>query len=340
MKARICALAALSAGLVCATAARSTPQRAIGPQRTGTIAFIRFENTNNPGGPLFLIRPDGSGLHALTPRRTTVREYAWSPDGRSIAYVDQRWSLWLVHPDGTGRSLLLPGSRLSTTSLSWSPDGKTIAIASPGPDTRQFDYCKAPATLYLVPTSGARPKALPVRGIAGCYIAWSPQGDEIAYWGRSGTSVIHPDGTGRRRVPHASGGAQWSADGRKLLFEIPNSYRSEFAVAAVNGTHFHVVMTHAYDGVLPGWSPEGHRIMYGIHNWIYVIDANGRDNRRVISGSPRKVNSVAWSPDGSSIVYEDDRTGHGDIYVVGMDGRGQVQLTNTPANDIDPSWAP
>ena len=64
----------------------------------------------------------------------TVWSYAWSPDGRLIAYIDQRLSVWLVRPDGTGRRMLLPSWRLRGFGLSWSPDGKNIVIVSPGPN--------------------------------------------------------------------------------------------------------------------------------------------------------------------------------------------------------------
>ena len=335
MKVGICALAALTAaGLLFATAAGSTPRGATAPQRAGTIAFIRFENKDDPGGPLLVIRPDGSGLRTVTPPRTTVREYAWSPDGRSIAYVDQRSSLWLLHRDGTGRRLLLPGSRLATASLSWSPDGKTIAIAS----GEHGGDCPDPGKIYLVPTSGARPKSLPARRVAPCYVAWSPRGNEIAYIGSNGTFVIHPDGTGRHRVPHVGLFAQWSADGRQLVFDHGSNWRNEsIAVVDADGTHFHIVTTHAESGSTV-WSPQGHRILYARANGkgIYMVDANVRINRRVTGDSP---SGDAWSPDGASIVYGTGRTGNGDLYVVGVDGSDMVRLTNTPGDDEEPSWA-
>ena len=55
--------------------------------------------------------------------------------------------------------------------------------------------------------------------------------------------------------------------------------------------------------------------------------------------SPPQTESpaLAWSPDGGSVVYDagDDNA---DLYVVGVDGRGRVRLTNTPDGEVAPSW--
>jgi TolB protein len=45
-------------------------------------------------------------------------------------------------------------------------------------------------------------------------------------------------------------------------------------------------------------------------------------------------------PDGRSIAYETDRTGNGDIYLIGADGHNKVQLRSSTASDTDPSWQP
>jgi len=101
-------------------------------RRAGMIAFLREAPGSSVSG-VFVVRADGKGLRRLTPPDTSVFIYKWSPDGKLIAYIDERTlSLWLVRPDGTGRRPLVPTSRLSSVDLSWSPDGKDIAIVSPG----------------------------------------------------------------------------------------------------------------------------------------------------------------------------------------------------------------
>jgi TolB protein len=346
----------LIALLVCAAVALSTSSAASPvavTHRTGTIAFIRMANDRVFGGSLFVVRPDGSGLRRVTPLSTRwVYSYAWSPNGRLIAYIDRRLSLWLVRPDGTGRTLLLPASQLSSTSLSWSPDGKQIAIASPGAGVKSASCL---TMLYVVPVDGGQPLSLDTK--AGCDVAWSPRGDEIAYDGGGGVSAIRPDGTGRRQISSSGGEPQWSADGTQLAFKVAirlknggtDRYRA-FATVGADEKHFHVVTRHAYNEYGVAWSPQGRRILYGraispslyrFHSQgIYVIDPNSRNNHRVTRDSPPQAGwgALAWSPDGGSIVYDTGTYKNTDLYVIGADGRDKVQLTNTPDDDIDPSW--
>ena len=320
---------------------------------TGTIAFLRW-----PAGPpvdwstgpgLFVVKPDGSGLRRLTPQGSSVYTYRWSPDGRLIAYIDARTlSLWLVRPDGTGRKLLLPTSQLSSVGLSWSPDSKEIAIVSAGADADLRTAACPKLTLYVVPIDGATPSVLPGGGHVGCEVAWSPRGDEIAY-DSGGIWVVRPDGTGRRQIARQGGGAQWSADGAQLSFGVAihlrngftDRYRA-FGVVNADGTHFHVVTTHAYNEYGQVWSPSGRRILYGRadRKGIYVIGADGRNNHRVTRDSPPQAGwgALAWSPSGGSIVYTTGGTDNTDLYLIGIDGRGKVRLTSTPDLDIAPSW--
>jgi Tol biopolymer transport system component len=303
----------------------------------GTIAFIRL--TPGPyGGVLFAIRADGSGLRPLTPPSTKVTTYAWSPDGTRIAYIDQGRSLWLVRPDGSGRRPLLPRSRLQSVSLSWSPDGTRIAITTNGPSAR----------LYVIPVAGGPPVQLPGGKHVGYHVAWSPGGDEI-YYDNGGIWGIRPDGSGRRQISPVGDAGSLSADGTQFVFNVAfplrrnccDRYRA-FAVVNADGTGYHMVTSHAYNEYGEVWSPTGRRILYGRadNQGIYVIDPDSSDNQRVTRDSPPGAGwpALAWSPDGGSIVYDAGDPDNTDLYVIGVDGRGKVRLTNTPDDDIAPTW--
>ena len=355
MRTKILAAAALAVvtalgGAAAARSASGHPRTsALTGSRPGTIAFLRFapdeRGLPGQGGQVFVMKADGGELRPVTGQ--DVYAYAWSPDGRRIAYIDQGFSLWLVRPDGTGRQLLLRGSKLSSLSLSWSRNGKRIAIAAgPSPDPTHF--CKA---VYVVSVAGGRPVRL---DSSGCDVAWSPRGDEIAYddHGGGGIWAIHPNGTGLRKISSRGSGPRWSSDGSRLA--IPyllrwvapgrSNVHDSFGVVRADGTGFHIVTTHAYNEYGVAWSPHGRRILYGGENrtGIYVISPDGRKKHRVTTDSPPQTEfgALAWAPSGKAIVYAADRTGddQSDLYVIGTDGRRRVQLTDTPAWDVDPSW--
>jgi len=313
---------------------------------SGTVAFLR-----SPGpGPaddasgLFTVETNGAHLRRLSPRGTRVSVYAWSPDGDRIAYVGSRGSLWIVRRNGGSPRLLVGRSRLRSFALSWSPDGTALAVAA----RTAGDPIRGWAHLYVVPTDRGEPIRLARK--AGWGIAWSPRGNVIAN-DAGGACLIRPDGTDRRCLGRGDG-PRWSADGTLLgvatglplgCWVCADRYGG-IAVVGADGSNFHLVTTHAYNEYGFAWSPAGRRILYGREDrgGIYVIDADGRNDRRVTSDSPIPSlwSALTWSPDGRSIAYDTDRTGDGDIYVIGADGRGRFQLTSTDDVDVDPSWAP
>jgi TolB protein len=355
MKMHLSALGLLAAVALLAATAAASPTRAgvaatrAGAERyTGTIAFLRGPSTYTSQS-LYVVHPDGSGLRRVTPPELPVDTYAWSPDGTQIAFIGaDQGSLWLVHPDGTGLRKLLSGSNQASVDLSWSPDGKRIATISSGPNG-SATTCAGP--IYIVPIDGAQPRAVPGAN-AGCSVAWSPRGNEIAYGGGSpGVWVIHPDGSGRRQVsPNGWGGwVRWSADGKKLAYQLAITKHGQvigrydgIGDVDANGRHRRLVTRHADNEYPAAWSPRRPRILYGRAELggIYTIGSDGRNNRRVTSDSPLGSlwPALAWSPDGRSIVYATNQTGNGDLYIVGAGGRGKVQLTNTADSDLAPSW--
>lgn len=335
MRSKILAPVVLAAAALL-TATGSAAGRQQATTQAGEIAFLRAASTNSGCGQLFVVRPDGSGVRAVTQPSTSVCSYAWSPNGKLIAYISMG-SLWLVRPDGTGSRLLVPSSRRALpAAFSWAPTGRKIAFIA-----RDHWGCR---TLLVVPTGGGKPvllhttPAVPTKS-QGCDVAWSPRGGEIAYDTLRGISEIRPDGTHPRRISRPGDGVQWSADGTKLAFNVSDG---AFAVVDSGGGGFHVVTKHACTAYAFAWSPQTRRILYGHDGGkgIYVIGADGRNNRRVAGDSLCwGLDALGWSPTGKSIVYTSGPPDNTDLYVIGVNGHDRVQLTSTPDVDFDPSWA-
>jgi hypothetical protein len=63
------------------------------------------------------------------------------------------------------------------------------------------------------------------------------------------------------------------------------------------------------------------------------------------SGLTRLSNNTAsdevptWSPDGTKIVFDSNRSGNFEVWVMNADGTNPVKLTNNAAFDGHPSWA-
>ena len=68
------------------------------------------------------------------------------------------------------------------------------------------------------------------------------------------------------------------------------------------------------------------------------MNADGSND--IALASTGRVNEDAiWSPDDSKIVFQTNRTGNYEIFIMNADGSEQVNLTNSSVDDYWPSWA-
>jgi len=198
-------------------------------------------------------------------------------------------------PDGHDDFYLTDPSGSLTIQLT--SGAETVAFPVWSPDGRLIAYecCSGfNAKVYVMNANGTDQHVVS-QGRAGAP-AWAPDGELIAYddHDEGALWIVAPDGTGSRRLAAQAGGAAWSPDGRSIAFFS----RRDF----------------------PGQDQR---------NEIYVMDADGRNQRRLTENSAEDVEPV-WSPDGTRIAFDSTRDGNAEIYVMGSDGSGQRRLTPDP----------
>jgi Tol biopolymer transport system component len=99
----------------------------------------------------------------------------------------------------------------------------------------------------------------------------------------------------------------------------------------------------------PSWSPDGTKIAYvqddgdGFSSEIYVMNADGTDDRRICCGSGADLQfdqSPTWSPDGKLIAWAASRSSDADrgIWKIDVATGNKVQLTDQ--DDAGPDWGP
>jgi Tol biopolymer transport system component len=281
--------------------------------RGDRLAFLGGNDSASSG--IYVANADGTGIRRLTNNtwgwEAAASNVAWSPDGSKIVFVDHATGMYVMNADGTGLINLGPAYSSVTwppDRISWSPDGTRIAYS-----TRALDSGGWPE-IYVVNADGSVLTQITHghRGTDNCcgdlntYPIWSSDGTRIAFMHEGydltrAIYVIHVDGSGEV----------------DLTGTLPVAF-------------------------YPSWSPDGAQLAFwsgpnGGPYQIYLMNADGSGLVRLTDGaSYDECRYISWSADGTKLAY----CAQGDVYAVGVDGKGVLNLSNNPAFDGEPDWSP
>jgi Tol biopolymer transport system component len=313
----------------------------------GKIAFVSERDGNSE---IYVINSDGTGLTRLTdnPAREK-RAPVWSPDGKRIAFsscTETPCDIYIMNADGTEKTTLTQGA----AGPAWSPEGTRIAHDGGGV-IRVFSFDDR--TTFRID--------LPLQSIA--MLRWSPDGERIAFQaidlggeGDFGVYVVDVNVTGTgliRLIDDPSRGANypsWSPDSEKVAVTSKKDGNPEIYVVNADGTGIERLTNDPLWNISPDWSPDGSKIAFTRYKpmdcttigEIFLMNPDGSDLTQLTSTPDFCSAYSRWSPDGKQIAFiskggeEDVR----DVYVINVDGTGQTNLTNNPAEDRSPEWAP
>lgn len=145
-------------------------------QWSPTDPLLLFHATSGSAQDIFAYTTYSNRVHNLTHRPGQDRSPAWSPDGRTIAFIsdhDGRSGLYLMNIDGTHPRFLLEASMQN--GLHWSPDGKYIAFTQAAVGrTHVCTFQLDGRAQYCAQGSGRSP-------------SWSPDGQFLVYEARLNT---------------------------------------------------------------------------------------------------------------------------------------------------------
>jgi TolB protein len=253
-----------------------------------------------PGGDIFSVKADGTGLRNLTRTGGFVEQMAFSPDRRELAFVALVRGRETIYAMGsTGRARRQLARRLlGESELAWAPGRKLLAFTGARLG-RVFDQ-----SVFLVPTSGrGRPRAVCAGYCA--FPTWSSDGQQLSY----GTDREN-DGVFRMVVASFGGRVQWSRDdsgnplwspdNRTIMFSQGGGARG-LALATRTGR-----VKTTIDGRFGVWSPDSRWILFNRgptyddgNEDLYVARADGTGVRLVVERS----SGGRWSPDGRLIAF-------------------------------------
>ena len=315
--------------------------------------------------------------HSAAPPQTSSR----GRHNGKIVFISNRdykgLSVWVINPDGSSptrltddksRTAKLPNfSPVYDTSPVWSPDGTTIAFVS------NRNYL---SSIYVMNADGSNARLVTDKVIDAGELAWSPDGEKIAFSGGARGSigfklpsvdiyVINVDGGGLAKLTRDSGvngNPTWSPDGKQIAFgRIREKVsKSTIWVMTADGSEQRMLPISQNDGSefyggQPSWSPDGTKILFTAYRacgvaaagGIYVVSADG-GNSRLLTSDPNTCGGYSlprWSPDGTKILasFAPERKGILDpdpqIVVMNADGSNQTSISNRFTN-VHADWQP
>jgi Tol biopolymer transport system component/DNA-binding winged helix-turn-helix (wHTH) protein len=301
---------------------------------------------------------------------------AWSPDGRTIAFLrldsDEKGEILLMSSfaEGPARSLaavtapltLYPQSKF----IAWSPDGKWLAM-SDGPSFGGV------MSLFLlsVETGEKRRITLPPNDYDDVDPSFSPDMRHVAfarYTGQAGSTSdlyvvnLSPDlqseGSPERITFYNRHLASpvWSSDGRSILFTRtePAGNHSIWRINLSGSRKSEPLPVSADSSSALDLSRRGNRLVYTreISNaTVWAVDLPPSKSKSSRSSNPRPwISSTQgaigpgnpqFSPDGQQVAFRSDSSGTGEIWVCDRDGSHARQLTHMGAIVSNfPRWSP
>jgi Tol biopolymer transport system component len=144
----------------------------------------------------------------------------------------------------------------------------------------------------------------------------------------------------RRRIDNSPA---WSRDGRRIAFvRGTGTARSRLFVVNRDGSGLHQA------GKLPvfsaSWGPGDREIAVSTAKSIWIVAPNGSIQRRLYSPKETAIYEVAWSPDGQTILFDNDAKG---IFAIGAHGGRARLIIRAPRTRrrhfymvLAPAWAP
>jgi dipeptidyl aminopeptidase/acylaminoacyl peptidase len=279
---------------------------------------------------------------------------AWSPDGKTIAYVSNRdggaSQVWL-YDVVAGTTRKLTSIHGGAGSVKWSPDGKAVVFVSD-----VYPDCGVDAECAKSAAEAADKRPSKARVIDSLLFRHWNRWQEatrahIVYYPLAGTPRDLTPGAFDAPPFSVGGGDEFdiSPDGREVVYARDTEQRPElstnsdlFIVPVTGGEARRITSRHGAD-TGPVYSPDGKwiawrsqaRAGYESDLWeLWLYDRAKGTSQRIAADFPNWIQSITWTPASKSMLITAPEAGNVALYEIGLDGKFSRLFTDGSVHHV------